>query len=184
MARPAVRQVLPDPHYIFMHQLYMIGFFNIITHAFCKASARIGTSILSTKYENFVWEGEGKMPKRVRCETNAVCLSLSLTNPEDEKCIMKLAEQENTSDYAGCCLEECCSREQTHLRVRTKLNPTLSPCTSPNSTQSNIWKQKKFSIFSHPLKATIEKLDHAPLCHKYCVVRKYLMIRDHLFPNF
>ena len=54
MARPAVRQVLPDPHYIFMHQLYMIGFFNIITHAFCNASARIGTSILSTKYENFV----------------------------------------------------------------------------------------------------------------------------------
>ena len=73
-----------------------------------------------------------------------------------------------------------CAYAQTTLM----LNPTLSPCTSPNSTQSNIWKQKKFSIFSHPLKATIEKLDHAPLCHKYCVVRKYLMIRDHLFPNF
>ena len=59
------------------------------------------------------------MPERVRCETNAVCLSLSLTNPEDEKCIMKPAEQENRRDYAGCGLEECCSREQTHLRVRT-----------------------------------------------------------------
>ena len=127
------------------------------------------------------------MPKRVRCETNAVCLSLSLTNPEDEKCIMKPAEQENRRDYAGCGLEECCSREQTHLRVRTDNSYAQSHTVTmykPQFHSEQYMEAKKFSIFSHPLKATIEKLEHAPLCHKYCIVRKYLMIRDHLFRNF
>ena len=84
MARPAARQVLPDPAlHIYASTLY--DRFSTLepTHFARPQLESTQVNILSTKYENFVREGEGKMPKLVRCEMNAVCLSLSLTNPED-----------------------------------------------------------------------------------------------------